>query len=120
MVDFKKRLVTKVPERPVHPIAIYKRLDRASDKGPLRPAQESVLEMWHTERRTQRDVVLKLHTGEGKTLIGLLILQAKLNELGEGGRALYMCPNLFLVNQTLTQARQFGVACVPVDADGSL
>jgi len=69
----------------------------------------------------QRDVILKLHTGEGKTLIGLLILQAKLNELGEGsGRALYLCPNRFLVNQTLAQARQFGVACVPVDADGAL
>jgi replicative superfamily II helicase len=121
MVDFKKRLATKPTERPIHPVEIYKRLDRASDKGPLRFAQEVVLEAWHTDRRAQRDVILKLHTGEGKTLIGLLILQAKLNELAnQGGRALYLCPNNFLVNQTLFQARQFGVACVPVDADGAL
>jgi len=121
MVDFKKRLATRAAERPTHPGEIYKRLDRASDKGPLRPAQEVVLETWHSEWRAQRDVVLKLHTGEGKTLIGLLILQAKLNELADrGGRSLYLCPNHFLVNQTLAQAQQFGVACVPVDADGAL
>lgn len=42
MVDFKKKLATRAVERPVNPEEIYRRLDRASDKGPLRPAQEVV------------------------------------------------------------------------------
>jgi replicative superfamily II helicase len=121
MVDFKKRLAARPAERPTYPADIYKRLDRASDKGPLRPAQEAVLDSWYADHRSKRDVILKLHTGEGKTLIGLLILQSKLNEKHEqGSRALYLCPNHFLVNQTLSQAKQFGVPCVAVDADGSL
>ncbi|HXO26738.1 MAG TPA: DEAD/DEAH box helicase family protein [Thermoanaerobaculia bacterium] len=121
MVDFKKRLATRVVERPVNPGEIYRRLDRASDKGPLRPAQEVVLDTWFEQWRTRRDVALKLHTGEGKTLIGLIILQSKLNELADrGGRALYLCPNRFLVDQTLAQARQFGVTCVPVEENGEL
>lgn len=128
MVDFKKQLATKPVDFPVNPIDVYARLDRASDKGPLRPAQTAVLSEWYARHRTARDVVLKLHTGEGKTLLGLLMLQSKLHESrtstsGSGvadARALYLCPNHFLVNQTLAQARQFGVRCVPVDADGEL
>jgi replicative superfamily II helicase len=129
MVDFKKRLATKPVDFPTDPIEIYARLDRASDKGPLRPAQTAVLSAWHAGPRASRDVVLKLHTGEGKTLLGLLMLQAKLHEArssagsnasGGDARALYLCPNHFLVNQTLAQAKQFGVRCVPVDSDGGL
>ena len=121
MVDFKKLLASPAPEQPTAPAEIYKRLDRASDKGPLRPSQDAVLGLWHGERRAERDVILKLHTGEGKTLIGLLILQSKLNELSAGaGRALYLCPNNFLVAQTSEQARQFGVTCVEVEDNGDL
>jgi len=118
MVDFTKRLAKARVDKPLVPSDIYARLDRASDKGPLRPAQEAVLAEWHANHRGSRDVIIKLHTGQGKTLIGLLVLQSKLNE-GDG-RALYLCPNQFLVNQTLTQAKQFGISAVPVDDDGSL
>lgn len=118
MVDFKKRLAIKDFPKLLDPIQIYDTLDRASDKGPLRPAQLAVLNEWHKERRSERDVVLKLHTGQGKTLAGLLLLQSKLNE--DGGPAVYLCPNNFLINQTCTQAAQFGVSvCVP-DEDRDL
>lgn len=123
MVNFRKHLATAAPEAPVNPVEIYQKLDRASDKGPLRPAQEAVLTEWDSSRRSQRDLILKLHTGEGKTLLGLLILQSKLNESrlrGEGHRALYLCPNNFLVGQTLLQARQFGVPCVETDSENEL
>ena len=118
MVDFKKRLGKAVVEKPLAPTDIYDRLDRASDKGPLRPAQRYVLDAWHSERRADRDVILKLHTGQGKTLIGLLILQSKLNEADS--RGLYLCPNNFLVQQTLVQAKQFGIAAVGPDDDGAI
>jgi replicative superfamily II helicase len=106
MVDFKKRLAKKDGGKVIDPIAIYETLDRASDKGPLRPAQEAILRTWHQQRRNERDLILKLHTGQGKTVVGLLMLQSKLNEIG--GRALYLCPNNYLINQTCEQARQFG------------
>ena len=115
MVDFRSRLGKKQVERPIDPIALYETLDRASDKGPLRPAQESVLKEWHSKRRADRDLIIKLHTGQGKTLIGLLLLQSRLNE--GIGPALYLCPNNFLVNQTLIQAKQFGIHCVTADGE---
>jgi len=107
MVDFAKRLTGKPSSKATDPIEIYDKLDRASDKGPLRPAQIAVLTKWHQSLREKRDTIVKLHTGQGKTLIGLLMLQSKLNELGEP--AVYLCPNNFLIKQTCSQAAQFGV-----------
>lgn len=115
MIDFKKRLVKPSGEKPLNPVEIYDRLDRASDKGPLRPAQIAVLEEWHQNRRSTKDIILKLNTGQGKTLVGLLMLQSKMNE--DEGSALYLCPNNFLVNQTVTQAKQFGISCVIAEGD---
>jgi hypothetical protein len=80
MVDFLKRLGKGKTKRPLDPIEIYDTLDRASDKGPLRPAQESIFQDWHEHRREEQDLLVKLQTGQGKTLIGLLMLQSRLNE----------------------------------------
>jgi replicative superfamily II helicase len=113
MVDFKKRLKQPTSDKPIDPVALYDSLDRASDKGPLRPAQSHVLSEWHTRLRSKRDLIVKLHTGQGKTLIGLVMLQSRLNE--GAGPALYLCPNTFLVNQTCEQAKQFGIATVQAD-----
>jgi replicative superfamily II helicase len=118
MVDFKKRLAIKDLPKITDPVQLYDTLDRASDKGPLRPVQLAVLTEWHENRRTERDVVLKLHTGQGKTLVGLLLLQAKINE--GAGPAVYLCPNNFLINQTCAQAEQFGVSYCEPEEDGSL
>jgi replicative superfamily II helicase len=115
MVDFKKRIGSKASERAIDPVKLYESLDRASDKGPLRPVQERILSEWHSARRKERDVVLKLHTGQGKTLLGLLMLQSKLNE--GIGPALYLCPNHFLVSQTMEQAQQFGIHCITTGDD---
>jgi replicative superfamily II helicase len=106
MVDFQKRLGRAAAGRPVDPLEIYEGLDRASDKGPLRPAQKAILQEWYAEQRRKTDLIIKLHTGQGKTLIGLLILQSLLND--DKGPALYLCANNFLVNQTVDQAHSFG------------
>lgn len=107
MVDFSDQIGGESSKQPTDPSEIYDNLDRASDKGPLRPSQEKVLEQWYQDRRNDKDVVVKLHTGQGKTLVGLLILQSRLNA-GEGP-SLYLCPNKFLVSQTCMQAEEFGV-----------
>lgn len=115
MVDFKKRLAGKKAVKPVDPIELYDTLDRAHDKGPLRPAQLSVLKDWHTHHKSDRDVIVKLHTGQGKTLIGLLMLQSQLNR--DKGPALYLCPDNFLIDQTCEQAKQFGIPTCRADPD---
>lgn len=118
MVDFRKKLGGKSGDQPLDPLAIYSGLDRASDKGELRRAQEAVLKEWHSSSRSKKDVIVKLHTGQGKTLVGLLILQSKVNE--KCGPALYMCPDNFLAEQTAQQARQFGFACQTIAAGDEL
>lgn len=115
LVDFRKRLAGKTVKKPTDPVELYDTLDRAHDKGPLRPAQLAVLKEWHSRRQKTRDVIVKLHTGQGKTLIGLLILQSRLNA-GQGP-ALFLCPNNFLIAQTCEQARQFGIATCTADPE---
>lgn len=72
MIDFSKKIGTKPKVKQVNPIEIYNSLDRKTDAGPLRPVQERVLKEWDSNRRNDRNLIVKLHTGEGKTLIGLL------------------------------------------------
>ena len=114
MVDFRKRLGVKTATAIIDPVALYETLDRASDKGELRKAQTSILQDWHKNRRDNKDLILKMHTGQGKTLVGLLILYSKLIELKEP--VLYLCPTNQLVNQTCMQAKQFGINhCIAED-----
>lgn len=113
MIDFSKRLDSKLLAKKTHPVEIYDTLDRASDKGPLRPAQEVVLNTWYEKKQDSKDVIIKLHTGQGKTLVGLLILQSRINS-GKGS-ALYICPNKYLVEQTCEQAKQFGIKVCRID-----
>jgi len=47
MIDFRKRLGAAHTQKPTDPVALYETLDRASDKGPLRPAQAAILKEWH-------------------------------------------------------------------------
>ena len=118
MIDFSKRLAGNRKEKAVNPIEIYDSLDRIVEKGPLRPAQVSILENWFNNRLDKKDTIIKLHTGQGKTLIGLLILQSRLNS-GDGP-AIYVCPDKLLVEQTCYQARQFGIDYVTIESDGSI
>jgi replicative superfamily II helicase len=115
LVDFRKRLAKKDAGKRIDPIELYDTLDRASDKGELRTAQREILAEWHASHRNAKDIIIKLHTGQGKTLIGLLVLQSKLNE-GKGP-ALYLCPNNFLIRQTFEQAKQFGITLQTADSE---
>lgn len=115
MVDFKKRMSGKKVVRQIDPVELYETLDRAHDKGPLRPAQLSVLNDWFAHHQATRDVIVKLHTGQGKTLIGLLMLQSQLNN--SKGPVVYLCPDNFLIDQTCEQAKQFGIPTCKADPE---
>lgn len=118
IIDFSKFLGQQGSERKTNPLEIYDSLDRASDKGPLRLIQSEILTDWYLNYRTSKDVIIKLHTGQGKTLIGLLILQSRLNETGKP--VLYLCPSRLLADQTCEQAKQFGFKYCQVDKNNHL
>jgi replicative superfamily II helicase len=118
MIDFRKRLNKSEIEKKTNPIDIYDSLDRRSVAGPLRPAQHKILSEWYESRKAEKDLIIKLHTGEGKTLIGLLILQSKINS-GEGP-CLFVCPNIYLVKQVRIDAKKFGINFCTIGEDNSL
>lgn len=60
-------------------------------------------------------MILKLHTGQGKTLTGLLMLQSRINE--GTGPSMYLCPNKYLVEQTCIEAKKFGFKYTVYDGD---
>lgn len=72
----------------------------------LRGPQDQVLDKWFA-RRNQRDLVVKLNTGGGKTLVGLLIAKSSLAE-GKGPVA-YLVPDRYLVDQVLAEASRLGI-----------
>lgn len=114
-VDFRKKLSAKTIERKIDPIELYGTLDRKSVAGPLRPAQQVVLTEWYSKHRSDKDLIIKLHTGEGKTLVGLLILQSLLNS--KEGPCIYICPNKYLVNQVCAEADKFGIQYCTLSAE---
>ena len=118
MVDFSKRLRKKVTEKKIDPFEIYKSLDRRSITGPLRPIQETILRKWYNERKNDKDLIIKLHTGSGKTLIGLLILQSRINENSEP--CLYLTPNKYLSKQVCIEADKFGIPYCQVDENNEI
>ena len=118
MVDFKKKIALKSKSKITNPIDLYNTLDRKSIAGPLRPVQEYALNEWYNNRKDERDLIVKLHTGEGKTLIGLLMLQSALN-LGEGP-CIYVCPNIYLVGQVCGEAQKFGIPFCIIDKNNTI
>lgn len=113
MIDFSKKLKGKKADKKINPIEIYDGLDRRSETGPLRKVQKRVLTEWFDTRKPEKDLIIKLHTGEGKTLIGLLILQSLINS--QKGPCLYVCPSKYLVKQTCEQAKKFGIKICKVE-----
>ncbi|QZY54865.1 DEAD/DEAH box helicase family protein [Crassaminicella profunda] len=118
MVDFIKRLKKKKIDKKIDPIEIYDNIDRKSGTGPLRPEQKKILSNWYEHKKNEKDLIIKLHTGVGKTLVGLLILQSKLNS--NEGPCLYVCPNIYLVNQVCEEAVKFGISYCRIGSDGEL
>lgn len=110
MVDFNKLRTQAQRPVPIDPLEIFRRLPKPPGINDLYSSQAEVLETWFN-KRTRRDTVLKLHTGGGKTLVGLLMAQSTLNELKEP--VLYLAPTVQLVNQTLEKAKLHGIAAVP-------
>jgi len=91
----------------LHPREIFSALPNKAEKYNYpRDVQTEVWNNW-SARKNEKDLLLKLNTGAGKTVVGLLILKSCLNE-GKGP-AVYVAPDPFLVNQVLGEAAGLGI-----------
>jgi len=96
------------------PRKIFTTLRRdARFKRPL-DEQADVLDGWFA-RRTAKDLTIKMNTGGGKTVVGLLCLQSSLNENIKP--AVYITPDSFLVAQVLKEAKALGIAATDDEKD---
>jgi replicative superfamily II helicase len=109
MVDFKKFREAKAKPKPINPRDIFNALPKPLGINDLYASQAEVLDAWHL-RRGDQDVVVKLHTGGGKTLVALLMAQSVMYETGEP--VLYLAPTKQLVGQVLSKSREYGIPAV--------
>ena len=86
--------------------------------GYPRDVQAEVWKQWFA-KRDEKNVIIKMNTGSGKTVVGLTILQSCLNE-GKGP-AVYIVPDNYLVQQVCLEAKKLGirVACDTFDTYGN-
>ena len=90
----------------IHPRDIFFTLNRKPQFSFPRDIQTEVMNHWF-DRRDEKDSVIKLNVGSGKTLVGLLLLQSSLNE-GKGP-ALYVAPDNQLAQQVIHEAEALGL-----------
>lgn len=105
-LDFTKLGGPNLIDTAVEPVKLFAALPRAPKYQYLRNVQAEVLEGWF-QRRKEKDLVLKMNTGAGKTVVGLLLLKSSLNE-GVGPSA-YITPDKYLAEQVLDEGRQLGI-----------
>jgi hypothetical protein len=78
----------------------------ASSIKELWAPQADALRQWH-QARANDDVLFRLNTGAGKTLIGLVAAQSLVNE--SKGKVVYCCATNQLVDQTKEKADALGI-----------
>ncbi|EQD78637.1 hypothetical protein B1B_00611, partial [mine drainage metagenome] len=108
--DFKKLTQGGAISRITDPAALFDALpNKAAGYGYLRAVQKTILDAWSL-RRVERDLVIKTNTGGGKTIAGLLILQACIHE--GVAPALYLAPDPHLAQQVLDEGARLGLSMV--------
>lgn len=101
------KLNSNTKTKAIEPREIFMTLpSKASGYGYPRDVQSEVWKKWYGIRN-EKNVILKMNTGSGKTVVGLMILQSCLNE-GKGP-AIYVVPDAFLVKQVLDEASRLGI-----------
>ena len=89
------------------PKEIFQELRTDKPYNYLRDVQTEVLEKWQNSEN-DKDVIIKMNTGSGKTLVALLILESCIRK----GKypAVYLTPNNQLVHQVISEAKKFNIA----------
>lgn len=116
-LNLSKLSKTSLLDTEVNPREIFNLLpDKNAKYKYPRDVQSQVWDRWLT-RRSDRDLVVKMNTGGGKTVVGLLMLKSCLNE--GIGPAVYVAPDTYLVTQVLREAADLGIAVTPDPGTGA-
>ncbi|MBP1565361.1 MAG: DEAD/DEAH box helicase family protein [Oscillospiraceae bacterium] len=95
---------------PIEPREIFMVLPRKDKRYEYpRDVQSEVWRKWF-DVRNEKNCIIKMNTGSGKTVVGLMILQSCLNE-GKGP-AVYVVPDKYLVAQVCEEAEKLGISAV--------
>lgn len=111
MFDFSKISGEKKYDTAINPRDIFDALpskDSTKFSYP-RDVQSQVWSKWFNNRDKECNVI-KMNTGGGKTLVGLLILKSCLNE--KRGPAVYVVPDKYLLEQVVREAKSLGIDVV--------
>jgi hypothetical protein len=106
LIDFSKLGLGGDQEAVIEPRQLFTTLQKNERFRFPSDHQTEVLSQWYA-RRDQRDITLKMNTGSGKTLVGLLLLKSSLNE-GKGP-AVYVSPDPYLSTQVVNEAKDLGI-----------
>lgn len=106
-IDFGKLNTGSNVNTIIQPRELFTALPQKEEKFQYpRDVQSQVWDNWFN-RREESDLVLKMNTGSGKTIVGLLILKSCLNE--KKSPAVYIVPDNYLVQQVENEAAALGV-----------
>jgi len=96
--------------KPNEPREIFMSLPKKDKRyGYPRDVQSEVWKKWF-EKRNKKNIIIKMNTGSGKTVVGLMILQSCLNE-GKGP-VIYVVPDNYLAAQVCEEAGKLGILAV--------
>lgn len=116
-VDFTRLGTTASADTVIQPRDVFSVLPAKAAKYQYpRDVQTEVWAAWFAQR-DQRDTVIKMNTGSGKTVVGLLILKSCLNE--KRGPAVYVTPDKYLTSQVLDEAKSLGISTATDPSDPS-
>ena len=106
-IDFTRLSQTSPSDAATEPRRIFAALpSKLSKYAYPRDVQAEVWEQWH-RRREESDLLIKMNTGSGKTVVGLLILKSSLNE--RMGPCLYVVADNYLQAQVTKDAKELGL-----------
>lgn len=115
MIDFSKLSAKINNSAVINPAEIFMALPSKAQKyAYLRNVQSEVLYQWF-EQRDNKDTIIKMNTGSGKTTVALLILKSCLTE--KHGQAAYVVPDNYLVGQVVAEAKDLGIAVTTSEKD---
>ena len=110
MIDFNKVNIS-AQSSSTHPRDLFMTLPSKDEKYTyLHDVQADVLNKWFN-RRNEKNTILKMNTGSGKTLVGLLILQSCIKE--NRGKSVYVVPDNYLISQVCSEAKELGIQVTP-------
>lgn len=107
MINFRSLATAPASDLPATLAELFKQLDRKATHTSLRPAQLAALDALD-KQLDERDVIAKLSTGSGKTVVGLVYAE-RMRRRYKGEPVVYLCSTKQLVEQVMAAGAAIGV-----------